>query len=716
MSVRGNRRSARGGKRRAKSRSYKAPIGDVLDYSRFFKQREWQFLEPKNDDFRPVFSTKSENATPHFTPQTYTSGTSAGRVNERISPIDKLQRATVKASYGQHGGDSPGASLKAHYYYLVDLKKDRHKGKDDKEIVPFDEHTDLTKECGASLCSNWAKDKHHFRLMISPEHGKRLDLKSYTRKYMNKLSEELDTKLQWIAVVHENTANPHVHVVLRGLRDDGQNLRISKKRFFKGGRLRGIASELATEILGPRTRREIIRGKNREIKAKRFTSLDAKLLKEFAKRKTRQINLFVDLKSNIKGGEVVARRLRKRVAFLTKEGVIKKVGFQKYVLPKSFEKSLRALGRRGDISKQLFEKYTLKKEAFIYLNKDTEPSQHRTIRGVVLKSGIEDELIDRRFILLQGTDGEKYYVSLGKFDVPEGVLPGKDALVEIGEKRPFERQVDKRIRAFLKEKEGNVFDTSDFAKRLPTNMSHKMRDDYLSNVLKRLETLCKQGLASQASWYEYEVKDSFLTPPKQKNRKKRFIVRELSSKPLETLIDEEGLTGLDVILAAENESLQSINRAKGKGHLRFLNALSKRSKRLQNGTISKQSQNFISPSETTIRDLYEVTLKKCALRKGGSLVKLVGEDSKNRIFRGEFLGLTKLSCGTHAVFRSTGDELVICPFIKGMERLKKNERVQLRHSGGRALYSSLEKVTKIFLSYHALSREKSVDSDLNRRT
>src|SRR3546814_4400556 len=59
-------------------------------------------------------------------------------------------------------------------------------------------------------------------LPISPEDaGDMADLRAFTRELMDDVARDLGTDLDWVAVDHWNTDNPHIHVLLRGKADDG---------------------------------------------------------------------------------------------------------------------------------------------------------------------------------------------------------------------------------------------------------------------------------------------------------------------------------------------------------------------------------------------------------------------------------------------------------------------------------------------------------------
>lgn len=72
---------------------------------------------------------------------------------------------------------------------------------------------------------------------------------------MRRTERDLGTRLEWVAVDHWDTDNPHSHVVVRGKDEKGENLVIGREYISHGMRTR--ASEIATEWLGPRTNLEI---------------------------------------------------------------------------------------------------------------------------------------------------------------------------------------------------------------------------------------------------------------------------------------------------------------------------------------------------------------------------------------------------------------------------------------------------------------------------
>ena len=101
-------------------------------------------------------------------------------------------------------------------------------------------------------------DRHHFRFIVSPDDAVEMtDLKSFTRDLVGQMEKDLGTRLDWVAVDHWNTEHPHVHLIVRGVRDDGQDLVIARDYIKEG--MRDRARDLITQELGPRTDLDIRR-------------------------------------------------------------------------------------------------------------------------------------------------------------------------------------------------------------------------------------------------------------------------------------------------------------------------------------------------------------------------------------------------------------------------------------------------------------------------
>lgn len=274
-----------------------------------------------------------------------------------------------------------------------------------------------------------AEDRHQFRLIVAPEDGDQLgDLRSYTRALMRRMERDLGTELEWLAVEHWDTDNPHIHLVLRGRDDQGQDLVIARDYIAKGMRQR--ACELATEWLGPRTDREIAQSSRHDIGQPRWTQLDRAL------------------QAQLRDGEVDLRDLpadtrlllRGRLQHLVTMELAKPIGRDTWSLYPDFDTTLRAMGERGDIIRTMQRALTGRDREFAIFDASRQASQ---VIGRIAASGLADELHDRGYLIVDGLDGRAHYVALAAgsdiADYPRG------GIVEV---RPTSaRDIDKSIGA-----------------------------------------------------------------------------------------------------------------------------------------------------------------------------------------------------------------------------------------------------------------------------
>ncbi len=93
-----------------------------------------------------------------------------------------------------------------------------------------------------------------YRLVISPERAPGLDLRQLTAAALTAIEPELGgDRLRWMAAIHRNTAHPHVHLVVAGMRETEQGFR----RFdLTKPRLAAIKAAVAEEIVRQRAERQ----------------------------------------------------------------------------------------------------------------------------------------------------------------------------------------------------------------------------------------------------------------------------------------------------------------------------------------------------------------------------------------------------------------------------------------------------------------------------
>jgi type IV secretory pathway VirD2 relaxase len=331
---------------------------------------------------------------------------------------DRGRRVAVKARVVRHGRQR--TPLRAHLEYL------RREGVT-KDSIPgrlFDAERDSSDHRAfAERCDG---DRHHFRFIVSPEDADQLsDLKAFTRDLMGQAERDLGTKLDWIGAEHWNTDNPHVHVIVRGVADDGRDLVISRDYISQG--LRARAGHLVTLELGPRSDLDIRRRMDTEVEADRWTRLD-RTLESQATRNDRIIDLRPNVDRALDGDtrSALVGRMRK----LERLGLAQPVGPGRWYLSERTEPTLRTLGERNDIIKRIHRglaELQIQRSVGDYVLEGGDPAQ--TIIGRLIARGLDDELQGSAYAVIDGTDGRTHHVRLPDLNATSDGAPG--SIVEL---------------------------------------------------------------------------------------------------------------------------------------------------------------------------------------------------------------------------------------------------------------------------------------------
>ncbi|ABA06101.1 conserved hypothetical/unknown protein [Nitrobacter winogradskyi Nb-255] len=247
------------------------------------------------------------------------------------------------------------------------------------------------------------EDRHQFRFIVSAEDAGDIgDLKTYTRDLMSRMEADLRTKLDWVAVDHWNTDNPHTHIVLRGRHPDGSDLVIARDYISNG--MRNRARELATEWLGPRTEMEIRDGILREADQERWTGLDRMIQREAEDGVVNLLSEPAVAQARFRHTSMIGR-LQK----LTEMGLADETGHCVWTLHADAEATLRRMSKRGDIIRTMQRAMTGLKRDFVVLDGATA---HTPVVGRIVDKGLADELYDRGYLIVDGVDGRAHYVPL----------------------------------------------------------------------------------------------------------------------------------------------------------------------------------------------------------------------------------------------------------------------------------------------------------------
>lgn len=379
-------------------------------------------------------------------------------------------------------------------------------------------------------------DRHQFRFIVSPEDGLELeDLKGFARQLMRRMETDLETRLDWVAVDHWDTDNPHTHIVLNGHTASGEDLVIAPDYMAHGMRQR--ASEIATEWLGPRTEAEMRQSLLREVDQQRFTSLDRALIRQAGADR-------IDLTGN---PQYRHRQnvLRARLQRLEGMGLAERIDANRWRLQPGMDKTLAALGDRQDALDTVRRALKgLQREVVLH----TEASQ--PVMGRIVGKGLADELNDRGYLVVDGVDGRAHYLKL-----PAGADLGSLPMGAIVETRASaqEKAVDRNI---LSASRDGIYSTAGHLAQL----AQAGADDAQGTVevhVRRLEALRRSGVVERLGDGVWKVPGDLLDRARQHDaRKSAELSIELRSHlPIEQQVRTMGATWLDRQLVEGGQAL-----------------------------------------------------------------------------------------------------------------------------------------------------------------
>jgi type IV secretory pathway VirD2 relaxase len=309
--------------------------------------------------------------------------------------VHRNQRCIVKISYTKN---TKARSWAAHGEYL---QRDHAQTKGEKGLG-FNNSSDTVDLRGTLHKWQQENDEHIFKLIVSPENGHRLDLKQHAKDLMHIVQNDFKTKLEWVAIDHHNTDNPHLHILIRGIDDRGETLIIERDYLSHGFRHR--SEDLATRVLGLRLNRDIVQARTRQLEREYVTELDRSILR---KAENSIVNYHTPVPDNLLSRQQRLLEIR-RLNFLEKNGLAEKINSKAWKLDNNLELILQQRQLANDIIKSRANHniMTLSHE----IPAPTQVHEHKPLTGKVVGMGLENELKDRRYLLLEGIDGKVHYL------------------------------------------------------------------------------------------------------------------------------------------------------------------------------------------------------------------------------------------------------------------------------------------------------------------
>src|SRR6185312_1295370 len=309
------------------------------------------------------------------------------------TPHESSRRCVIKSRYVTLGRGGL-AGMKRHLAYLErdGVERDGSPGR----LYGADEGLDRD-----AFRAPLPGEQRQFRFIVSPEDGDELDLKEFARRLMTQVENDLGRRLIWAAVNHHNTANPHVHIDVRGVDVDGDEVRIDSDYIKQHMRWR--AQEIVTRELGPRTDLEYSRAREADVGAERVTVLDRFLSEHIQPDGTVTLKRLLS-RPGPEGRNCVARlQTLKNLELAVEE----RPGIWR--VADGWKESLARLGQQNDRIERLYPIVGEKAAEYQVVDPKLPLS---SFEAVVVGKGLHNELSGQMFVAARTADDRGYYIPL----------------------------------------------------------------------------------------------------------------------------------------------------------------------------------------------------------------------------------------------------------------------------------------------------------------
>lgn len=447
-------------------------------------------------------------------------GPSGGRVRYRPKQWARRtygRRVIVKASVVRHSVSSLRA-LREHLRYI---SRDSAARSEEQGHLFDDKSDDIENDIFAK---NAKADRHHFRFIVSPEDANEMaDLNPFVRDLVSQMERDLDTPLEWVAAVHDNTEHKHAHIVIRGKRADGEDLVIPRSYIAHG--LRGRAQDLVDLELGPQTQLEKDLRMARQVGAEHPTDLDRHLKKLM--NEAGEINL-------ASSALQYQATHKARLQTLQRLGLANQVTGTRWQVVNGFDRTLKEIAERKDIIKQIHRSLgEVQGRSVQAESKITTP-----VTGAVLRKGMRGQGHDKPYMVLDTTDGRAMLVRGPADDEFNDIRVGMIVSVSPSDAKP--KPSDKTINQIASANSGIY---SEDLHRAADPCASK---SFIQAHVRRLEALRRNGIAERQSDGRWTIPENYLDRIREHQIKHGQPQTRIESwVSLEKQIDAPGLTWLD---------------------------------------------------------------------------------------------------------------------------------------------------------------------------
>ncbi len=561
-----------------------------------------------------------------------------------------VRRVVVKTRYVQQAGKNGKAAAHLRYIQRDGTSRDGERGQ------LYSANDDRAEP--QAFLDRGKDDRHQFRFIVSPEDGVDLaDLTEHTRDLMRSIEADLGTRLDWVAVNHYNTGQPHVHVIVNGRDDKGADLVINGDYLANG--IRERASELTTLELGPVTEIEQSRKLSAEIDQDRFTRIDRAMTAEADDR-------LLDLRHEPNDPRrQFNRTLRlRRLARLEKMGLATEHAPGVWELGAKMEPALRELGERGDIIRNMHKALKadgLERDPMTFQLHDAAPTT--PITGRIVDKYLTDEMGENLTLVVDGIDGRTHHVP--------GIDPARvedariGSIIEIGPADTAARPSDRTIATIA---EGGLYRPSRHLEqaRFEGRVPGGDYQGYVDSHVRRLEALRRAGIVERIDADQWRIPEGFerRAASYDAGRNRQASIRIVSTVELEKQIGADGATWLDRRLMTQDAS----DLAPAGFGQQVREAMDQRREHhIEQGDANRQQGGRVFYRRNLLATLREREVARVGaeMAEGKGLPFRATADGEN--ISGKFTGTTQLSSGKFAVVEKS-HEFTLVPWRPVIDR------------------------------------------------
>ena len=342
-------------------------------------------------------------------------------------------------------------------------------------------------------------------------------------------------------------------------------------------------------------------------------------------------------------------------------GLAEQAGAKRWRLAAGFEESLRDMGTRGDIIRTMHREMRaagLERTGADHAIFDPSEPKARIV-GRVIARGLSDELHDRHYLIVDGTDGRTHYAEVGELADPADYKPG--AIVGVEGKAAEPRRADRTI-ADIAERNGGLY-----SEALHRAADPRASGEYVRAHIRRLEAMRRTGLVERMSDGSWTIPEDFLD--KARAFEERTRMRQparlalLSSFGLEQMVEAEGATWLDRQLNAE----RPVPLRTGGFGQEVGESIERRRRWLVQQGLAKETDGRTVYQRNLLRHLQRRELSAAAERLSKDLGKTFTEPLDGERVDGVYQRSVRLASGKFAVIEKS-KEFTLVPWRDVVER------------------------------------------------